>query len=118
MIYIDGFLIPVLAGSSEEAYRLFAEKAVQIFKDHGATRVVEGWADDIPHGKVTDFYRAVQAKDGETVVFSWIEWPDKATRDAGMKKVREDARMQPSGEAIPLDGSRMFFGGFRAIVDQ
>lgn len=118
MIYIDGFLIPILAGPTEEAYRLFAEKAVPIFKDHGATRVVEGWADDIPHGKVTDFYRAVQAKDGETVVFSWIEWPDKATRDAGMKKVMDDPRMQPSGEPIPLDGPRMIFGGFRAIVDR
>jgi uncharacterized protein YbaA (DUF1428 family) len=62
--------------------------------------------------------RAVQARDGETVVFSWIEWPDRATRDAGMKEVMEDARMKPSGEAIPLDGSRMIFGGFRAIVDQ
>jgi uncharacterized protein YbaA (DUF1428 family) len=118
MIYIDGFLIPILAGSTEEAYRLFAEKAVPIFKDHGATRVVEGWADDIPHGKVTDFYRAVQARDSETVVFSWIEWPDKATRNAGMKKVMEDARMKPSGKAKPLDGSRMILGGFRAIVDQ
>ncbi|MDP9064574.1 MAG: DUF1428 domain-containing protein [Pseudomonadota bacterium] len=118
MIYIDGFLIPILADASEEAYRIFAEKAVPIFKDHGATRVVEGWADDVPHGKSTDFYRAVQAKEGEIVVFSWIEWPDKATRDAGMKKIMEDPRMQPSGEPIPLDGSRMIFGGFRAIVDQ
>jgi uncharacterized protein YbaA (DUF1428 family) len=91
---------------------------VPIFKDQGATRVVEGWADDISYGKVTDFYRAMQAKDSEAVVFSWIEWPDKATRDAGMKKVMEDARMKQSGEAIPLDGSRMILGGFRAIVDQ
>ena len=118
MIYIDGFLIPVLASSTEEAFRLFAENAAPIFKDHGATRVVEGWADDVPHGKFTDFYRAVQAEEGETIVFSWIEWPDKATRDAGMKKVADDARMQPSGETIPLDGGRMIFGGFRAIVDQ
>ncbi|HWU03049.1 MAG TPA: DUF1428 domain-containing protein [Novosphingobium sp.] len=118
MIYIDGFLIPVLAATTEDAYRLFAEKALVIFKDHGATRVVEGWADDVPHGEVTDFHRAVQAQEGEIVVFSWIEWPDKATRDAGMKKVVEDPRMQPSGEPMPLDGRRMIFGGFRAIVDQ
>ena len=89
MIYIDGFLIPLMAGSTEEAYHLFAEKAVPIFKDPGATRLVEGWADDVPHGKVTDFYREVQGGDSETVAFSWIEWPDKATRDAGMKKVME-----------------------------
>ena len=118
MIYIDGFLIPVLAGSIKEAYRLFVEKAVSIFKDHGATRVVEGWADDVPHGKIPDFHRAVQIKDGETVVFALIEWPDKPTRDTSMKKVTEGARMQPSGETMPLDGARMIFGGFRAIVDQ
>jgi uncharacterized protein YbaA (DUF1428 family) len=118
MIYIDGFVIPILAGSTEEAFRVFAEKTASIFRDHGATRVVEGWADDVPHGKVTDFYRAVQAKDGEAVVLAWIEWPDKATRDAGMRDVMEDPRMQPNGEPMPLDGSRMIFGGFRAIVDQ
>ena len=117
MIYIDGFLAPVLASTTREAYALFAEKAAPIFKEHGAIRVVEGWADDVPDGKVTDFRRAVQAKVGETVVFSWIEWPDKATRDAGMKKVMEDPRMQPGDEPMPFDGPRMVFGGFQAVVD-
>ncbi len=116
MIYVDGF--PILAGSTEEAYRVFAEMAVPIFKDRGATRMVEGWGDHVPHGMVTDFYRAVQVRDGETAAFSWMEWPDKASRDAGLKKAMEDARMQPSGEAIPLDGPRTVFGGFRAIVDR
>jgi uncharacterized protein YbaA (DUF1428 family) len=118
MIYIDGFLIPIPAGSTEDAFRTFAERTASIFRDHGATRVVEGWADDVPRGKVTDFHRAVQAQDGETVVFAWIEWPDKATRDAGMDEVREDPRMRPDGGPMPLDGPRMIFGGFRAIVDQ
>lgn len=117
MIYIDGFLAPVTAGTTREAYAAFAAKAAPIFREHGATRVVEGWADDVPDGKVTDFRRAVQATTGETVVFSWIEWPDKATRDAGMKQVMADPRMQPGAEPMPFDGKRMVFGGFQAVVD-
>ncbi|MDH7973504.1 DUF1428 domain-containing protein [Sphingomonas sp. AR_OL41] len=117
MTYIDGFLAPVRAGTTREAYADFAEKAAPIFREHGATRVVEGWGDDIPDGKVTDFRRAVLATEGETVVFSWIEWPDKVTREAGMKKVMEDPRMQPGAEAMPFDGKRLIFGGFTAIVD-
>ncbi len=116
MIYIDGFVAPVKAGTSVEAYAEFAEKAAIIFKEHGATRVVEGWGDDVPDGKVTDFRRSVAAEEGETVVFSWIEWPDKATRDAGMKKVMEDPRMQP-GDPMPFDGKRLIFGGFQCVVD-
>jgi uncharacterized protein YbaA (DUF1428 family) len=116
MIYIDGFLVPVFAETTREAYQAFADKAVPIFKEHGATRVVEAWGDDVPDGKVTDFRRAVQAKEGETIVLSWIEWPDKATRDAGMKKVMEDPRMGP-GDPMPFDGQRMIYGGFQGIID-
>jgi uncharacterized protein YbaA (DUF1428 family) len=116
MIYIDGFLVPVFAETTREAYAAFAEKAVPIFKDYGATRVVEAWGDDVPDGKVTDFRRAAQAKEGETIVFAWVEWPDKATRDAGMKKVAEDTRMGP-GDRMPFDGQRMIFGGFQGIID-
>ncbi|TPG20031.1 DUF1428 domain-containing protein [Sphingomonas koreensis] len=115
-MYIDGFVIPV-PNDNKHAYRDFAAKTAPIFQDHGATRVVEGWGDDVPDGKVTDFRRAVQASEGETVVFAWIEWPDKPTRDAGMKKMREDPRMQPGTEAIPFDGKRMIFGGFDCVVD-
>ena len=118
MIYVDGFAIPILAGSTEEACRVFADMEVPIFKDRGATRMVGGWGDHILHGMVTEFYGAVQVRDGETVAFSWMEWPDKASRDAGLKKAMEDARMEPSGEAIPLDGPSTVFDGFRAIVDR
>ncbi len=118
MIYIDGFLAPVKPGTGAEAYADFAGTAAEIFRDHGATRVVEGWADDVPDGKITDFRRAVQAREGETVVFSWIEWPDKATRDAGMAKVMADPRMQPGSTEMPFDGPRLIFGGFRAVVDR
>src|SRR5207253_3928215 len=78
---------------------------------------VECWGDDVPRGKLTDFYGAVQAKEDETVVLAWFEYPDKATRDAANEKMRTDPRMQPTGDA-PFDGKRMIFGGFEAIVDE
>ena len=116
MIYIDGFVAPVKAGTSARAYAEFAEKAAIIFKEHGAIRVVEGWGNDVPDDKVTDFRRSVAAEEGETVVFSWIEWPDKATRDAGMKEVMEDTRMH-TDDPMPFDGKRLIFGGFQCAVD-
>ena len=115
MEYVDGFVVPVPAGT-KDAYREMAAKFAPMFKEFGALRMVECWGDDVPDGKVTDFRRAVQAKDGEVVVFSWITWPDKATRDAGMKKVMEDPRMQPGGD-MPFDGKRMIYGGFQVILD-
>jgi uncharacterized protein YbaA (DUF1428 family) len=91
-----------------------------LFIELGATRVIESWGDDVPDGKVTDFRRAVQATAEETVAFSWVEWPDKATRDAGMKKMLEDPRMDPStpgNPPMPFDGKRMIFGGFEQVVE-
>ena len=113
--YVDGWVVPVLPGKGE-AYRTMAAKAAPIFREHGATRVVEAIADDVPRGQVTDFYRAVKAEEGETVVFSFIEWPDKATRDAGWEKVMADERMKPEGD-MPFAGPRMFWGGFDPILD-
>jgi uncharacterized protein YbaA (DUF1428 family) len=113
--YVDGFVLPV-PNDKRDAYRALAEKAARIFKEHGALRDIEAWQDDVPRGEVTDFYRAVKAKDDETIVFSFIEWPDKATRDEGWKKVMEDERMKPEGD-MPFDGQRMFWGGFEPILD-
>lgn len=117
MSYVDGVVIPVRAGTDSAAYARFAGAIAPIFKDHGAIRVVEGWGDDIPNGKQTDFRRAVQATEGETIVFSWIEWPDKPSRDAGMAKVRTDPRMRPNDGPMPIDGARMIFGGFQVVLD-
>jgi uncharacterized protein YbaA (DUF1428 family) len=114
--YVDGFLIAVPA-ANKEAFRALAAKAAPIFTDHGATRVVECWGDDVPDGKVTDYKRAVKATGDETVVYSWIEWPSKEARDAGNRKVMEDPRMQMDMKDAPFDGKRMIFGGFTPVVD-
>ena len=113
--YTDGFVVPVPEGK-RDAYREMAAKMAKVFRQHGASRVVEAFGDDLQHGKVTDFYRAVQAEDGEGVVFSFIEWPDKATRDAAWGKIMSDESLKPEGD-MPFDGKRMFWGGFEKIVD-
>lgn len=115
MGYTDGFVAPA---PDREAYLAMATKAAPIFLEHGATRVVEAWGDDVRDGKVTDFKKAVKAEEGENVVFSWIEWPDKATRVEGWNKVMQDERMKPpEGQAMPFDGKRMFWGGFEVLLD-
>jgi uncharacterized protein YbaA (DUF1428 family) len=117
MSYVDGFVIPVPAGK-KEAYRKVAALAAPVFKEHGATQIVECWGNDVPDGKVTDFKRAVNADAGENVVFSWIVWPSKEARDAGNKKVMADPRMQPGAITdMPFDGKRMIFGGFEVLMD-
>ena len=116
MSYIDGFVIPVPT-DNKEAYRAMAAMAAPIFKEHGATRVVECWGDDVPDGKVTDFKGAVKAQDGETVVFSWVVWPSKAARDKGNKKIMADPRLKESMADMPFDGQRMIFGGFELLLD-
>jgi uncharacterized protein YbaA (DUF1428 family) len=117
MSYIDGFLIPVPAGKQKE-YLAQAVKMAPMLKEWGATRIVECWGDDVPDGKTTDFKRAVKAESGETVVFSWVEYPSKEVRDAANKRMREDPRMKEMGDNMPFDGKRMIFGGFRPILDQ
>jgi uncharacterized protein YbaA (DUF1428 family) len=114
--YADGYVVPVPSGN-KQAYKEMAARAAEVFREYGATRVVEAWGDDVPDGQVTDFRRAVKAKKGETVVFSFVEWPDKATRDAAWPKIMEDPRMKPDRDKMPFDGQRMFWGGFKPILD-
>jgi uncharacterized protein YbaA (DUF1428 family) len=113
--YVDGFVIAV-PKANEAAYRKVAEGSASIFRDLGATRVVECWADDVPHGTLTDFYGAVQAKEDEAIVFSWIEYPDKATRDKAGELMMDDPRFEALGE-MPFDGKRMIYAGFAPVVD-
>jgi uncharacterized protein YbaA (DUF1428 family) len=120
MSYIDGFVIAVPT-ANKQAFIDHASGADGMFIEYGALRVIECWGDDVPDGTLTDFRRAVQATAAESVVFSWIEWPDKATRDAGMAKMMDpenvDPRMDPALNPMPFDGKRMIFGGFSPVVD-
>jgi uncharacterized protein YbaA (DUF1428 family) len=116
MTYIDGFVAAVPTANKQKFIE-HAKKGDSVFVELGATRVLECWGDDVPEGKVTDFRRAVKAKDNETVVFSWVEWPDKATRDKAMPKMMEDPRMQPDQNPMPFDGQRLVYGGFAPVVE-
>ena len=124
MGYIDGFVIAVPTANKQKFIE-HAKLGDSVFIDLGATRVVECWGDDVQQGEVTDFRMAVRAQDDETVVFSWIEWPDKTTRDAAMKKMTDwmnnpeevDARMDPEKNPMPFDGKRLIFGGFAPLVE-
>src|SRR5690606_1825580 len=114
MAYLDGFLAAVPTANRQK-YIQHAPTGDPLFVELGATRVVECWGDDSRDGTLTDFRKAVQAKDDETVVFSWIEWPDKATRDAGMKKMFEDPRI--ADNPMPCDGKRLIYGGFVPLME-
>ncbi len=116
MAYVDGFVCAVPT-TNKEAYRKHAAEAAAVFKDHGATQVVECWGDDVPDGEVTSFPMAVKRKPDETIVFSWIVWPSKEARDIGSKKSMEDPRLIETGSEMPFDGKRMIFGGFDTILD-
>jgi uncharacterized protein YbaA (DUF1428 family) len=115
MGYVEGFVAAVPA-ANKEIYLKHAKDASVLFKEFGATRLVECWGDDVPEGKVTDFRGAVKAKDDEVVVFSWVEYPSKEVRDAANQKLMTDPRMQNMTD-MPFDGKRMIFGGFAPIVD-
>jgi uncharacterized protein YbaA (DUF1428 family) len=117
MEYIDGFVAAV-PDTKKNAYLKMAQEAAEVFKDHGAVRVVECWGDDVPEGELTSFPMAVQRKQGETVVFSWVAWPSKEARDKGNQKVMQDPRMKWDDQDPPFDGKRMIFGGFQMILDQ
>jgi uncharacterized protein YbaA (DUF1428 family) len=120
MPYVEGFVI-ACPKANRQAFVDHATHSDPMFIEMGATRVVECWGDDVPDGTQTDFRKAVQAKEDEEVIFSWIEWPDKAVRDAAMQKMMDpdnkDPRMDPEKNPVPFDGKRMIFGGFMPVVD-
>jgi predicted enzyme related to lactoylglutathione lyase/uncharacterized protein YbaA (DUF1428 family) len=119
MTYIDGFVIAVPTANRQK-FIDHANTGDSVFMELGAVRILECWGDDVPNGKQTDFRRAVQAKDDETVVFSWVEWPDKETRDRAMTRMddlmKTDDRMNPAKNPMPFDGARMIYGGFAPVV--
>jgi uncharacterized protein YbaA (DUF1428 family) len=116
MTYVDGFVLAVKKDRLDE-YKALAEKAKGVWFEYGATGYVEAVGDDVPYGELTSFPRAVQAQEGEVVVFSWITYPSKDVRDQCMKKVMEDERMKADMANMPFDGKRMIYGGFTTIVE-
>ncbi len=116
MSYIDGFILPLEEGKLDE-YKSMAETFSRKARDQGALGSLEAIGDGLEHGHTTDFFKAVHAEDGENVVFSFIIWPDKATRDAGWEKIMADPEMQPGAMPMPFDGKRMFWGGFKPFVN-
>jgi uncharacterized protein YbaA (DUF1428 family) len=117
MSYVDGFLLAVPKKNLAK-YRAMSKKAGKIWMEHGALAYLENWGDDEPDGKVTSFPMSVKLKKGEVVVFSWIVYKSRAQRDAVNKKVMKDPRIAKMGaDAMPFDGTRMMFGGFKNIVN-
>jgi uncharacterized protein YbaA (DUF1428 family) len=114
MPYIDGFVIPV-PNDKKDAYIEASKTYGVIAKEFGAVGIREFWGDDVPDGATTSFPMAVKLEPGESVVFSWCEWPDKATRDAGAAKMREDPRM--ANMTMPFDGKRLIYGGFELLTE-
>jgi uncharacterized protein YbaA (DUF1428 family) len=112
--YVDGYVLPVPT-AKRDAYHELAARMAPIFQAHGALRVVEAWADDTPDGSVTDYNRATHKQADESVVYAWIEWPDKAARDAAWAAIMaDDSNREPEP---PFDGQRMMWGGFAPILD-
>jgi uncharacterized protein YbaA (DUF1428 family) len=116
-MYVDGFVVAVPKNKLAD-YKKLAEESASIWKQYGAKEYVECVADDVPYGELTSFPRAVQAKPDETVVFAWIVYDSRESRDAINKKVMDDPRMKKSMEDMPFDGKRMIWGGFQSVVEQ
>ena len=116
--YVDGFVVPVPM-KNLDAYRRMARKAGKIWKEFGALDCIECVADDVKPGKLTSFPQAVKLKPDETVVFSWIVYKSRRQRDSVNAKVMKDPRLAPmmDPKAMPFDGKRMFWGGFKTIVE-
>jgi uncharacterized protein YbaA (DUF1428 family) len=118
MSYVDGFVVPV-PKSKLAAYKRMARKAGKVWREHGALHYMECVADDVKPGKLTSFPQAVKLKAGEVVVFSWIIFASRKERDRTNKKVMSDPRLAAmmDPKSLPFDGKRMFWGGFKPIIE-
>ena len=116
MTYVDGFVAAVPT-AKREAFLVHAETAAALLKEFGALKVVDCWGDDVPDGEVTSFPKAVKCQPDETICFSWILWPSRAARNAGMERFMSDPRMSHEANPMPFDGKRLIFGGFEMILE-
>lgn len=117
MEYVDGFIAAV-PNLNKQKYIQHTKDSIAVFKEYGATRVVVCWGEDVPPGEVTSFPKAVQCKDDETVAFSWITWPSKEIRDVAWEKLFADPRMNDENNPLPLDGTRLIYGGFEIVLNE
>ena len=115
MPYVDGFVLAV-PKQNIEAYKAMARRAGEVWKEHGALAYVECVGDDVPYGKLTSFPRAVQAKEDETIIFSWILYASREQRDSVNAKVMADPRLKSEMSSMPFDGKRMIYGGFETFL--
>lgn len=115
MTYYTG-MVAAVPTANRQKYMDHLQVAWPMMQKYGATRMIENWGVDTPKGKVTDFQGAVNAKDDETIVFSWLEWPDRTTADKAWSEMQNDPDMAAMGE-MPFDGSRMIFGGFDPVME-
>jgi len=116
MQFVDGFVAAVPTANKQK-FQDHAQLAAGVFRENGALQVIETWGADVPDGVVTSFPKAVQCKPDETVVFSWIVWPSKEVRDAGMARTMSDPRLDMAANPMPFDGKRLIYGGFDVIVE-
>jgi uncharacterized protein YbaA (DUF1428 family) len=116
MPYVDGFIVAV-PKENIESYKAMARKAGEVWKEYGAHAYVECIGDDVPYGELTSFPRAVQAKEDEVVIFSWITYESREQRDSINAKVMSDPRLKDSMSNMPFDGKRMIYGGFKTFLD-
>jgi uncharacterized protein YbaA (DUF1428 family) len=115
MAYVDGFVIPV-PRDKLDAYKDLARICDKVWREHGAIACVECTGDDVPYGELTSFPRGVQAKEDEIIIFSWIVYESRQSRDEVMKKVLADERLEKMTKNPPFDGKRMIFGGFQPFL--
>ena len=116
MSYVDGFVLAVPKANLDD-YKKLANKGGAVWMEHGALAYVECVGDDVPYGELTSFPRAVQAKDDEVVIFAWVVYESRQSRDAVMAKVMADERLKMDWSAMPFDGRRMIFGGFQPFIE-
>jgi uncharacterized protein YbaA (DUF1428 family) len=117
MAYVDGFVLAV-PKDKLDAYKAMARLGAEVWMEYGALSYVECFGDDVPYGELTSFPRAVQAKEDEIVVFSWITYKDRASRDEINAKVMADERLKAYQSDMPFDGKRMIYGGFQAFLER
>ncbi|RWL93909.1 MAG: DUF1428 family protein [Mesorhizobium sp.] len=116
MSYVDGFVLAVPKANLDD-YKKMAGNAGAVWMELGALAYVECIGDDVPYGELTSFPRAVQAKDDEVVIFAWVVYESRQSRDAVMAKVMADQRLKMDWSTMPFDGKRMIFGGFQPFIE-